>query len=101
MTSCLSVKKIHNYCIALVKQYLEPLVVSVERSNAFCYKYQDNVQIKQFTVLSVEFLHTVTEDNTELRRPELLPCVQRLMSEPINCSYDLLTRSLATGNIQQ
>lgn len=59
------------------------------------------LRFRYFTVqnisVSVEFLHTVTEDNAELHRPELLQCIQQLMSKSVVTSYDLLIRTLATG----
>ncbi|XP_052816552.1 HEAT repeat-containing protein 3-like [Mya arenaria] len=44
-----------------------------------------------------EFLHTVTEDNSDMRTPDLSSCVLRVMSHPVDTSLHLFLRVLASG----
>ncbi|XP_053391759.1 HEAT repeat-containing protein 3-like [Mercenaria mercenaria] len=45
----------------------------------------------------VEFLYTVTEDNTAMCRPDLVECVHRIMSKSTDSSTRVLMKTLASG----
>ncbi|KAL4234956.1 ribosomal large subunit biogenesis [Mactra antiquata] len=62
-----------------------------------CTILDSSCSTQELKIATVEFLHTVTEDNSTFSKPELKECIQRIIQETTQTSSVVLMRMLATG----